>query len=177
MKVILVPQWLKRSLEYANLNLATVVDLKTLTTILSTEDVAKYLHLNEERSTYMSQGIANSFGGIHLSDLVIADVASDKHDKISNQLQYLRIKDKPTLEQAWLGRDVAEATGYSLSAQLVGNDTLIITPILGQAAADAKVDAIRFMDQLIGLWVSVSSLEVVATTPIFKEYLSLVKSV
>lgn len=173
MKVILVPQWLKRSLEYANLNLATVVDLKTLTTILSTEDVAKYLHLNEERS----QGIANSFGGIHLSDLVIADVASDKHDKISNQLQYLRIKDKPTLEQAWFGRDVAEATGYSLSAQLVGNDTLIITPILGQAAADAKDDAIRFMDQLIGLWVSVSSLEVVATTPIFKEYLSLVKSV
>lgn len=173
MKVILVPQWLKRSLEYANLNLATVVDLKTLTTILSTEDVAKYLHLNEERSTHM----ANSFDGIHLSDLVIADVASDKHDKISNQLQYLRIKDKPTLEQAWLGRDVAEATGYSLSAQLVGNDTLIITPILGQAAADAKDDAIRFMDQLIGLWVSVSSLEVVATTPIFKEYLSLVKSV
>jgi hypothetical protein len=177
MKVILVPQWLKRALEYANLNLSTVADLKTLTTILSTEDVAKYLHLNEERSTYVSQGIANSFGGIHLSDLVIADVASDKHDKISNQMHYLRIKEKPSLEQAWLGRDVAEATGYSLSAQLLGSDTLIITPILGQAAADAKDDALRFMDQLIGLWVSVASLEQVAPSQIFKEYLSLTKSV
>jgi hypothetical protein len=176
MKVILVPQWLKRSLEQANLNLSTVTDLKTLTTILSTEDVAKYLMLNEERATYLTKGVAQSFDGTGLFDLD-ASVASDKYDKISNQLQYLRIKDKPTLEEAWIGRDVAEASGYSLTAQLVGSDTLIITPILGQAAADAKADAARFMDQLIGLWVSVSSLELVATTPIFKEYLSLVKSV
>jgi hypothetical protein len=176
MKVILVPQWLKRSLEYANLNLATVMDLKTLTTILSTEDVAKYLMLNEDRATYLTKGVAQSFDGVSLygSD---SGVASDKLDKISNQLQYLRIKDKPSLEEAWIGRDVAEASGYSLSAQLVNNDTLIITPILGQAAADAKADAMKFMDQLIGLWVSVSSLEKVAPSPIFKEYLSLVKSV
>jgi hypothetical protein len=176
MKVILVPQWLKKALEHANLNLSTVADLKTLTTILSTEDVAKYLLLNEDRATYLTKGIASSFDGISLygSD---SGVASDKLDKIANQLQYLRIKDKPTLEEAWIGRDVAEASGYSLTAQLVGSDTLIITPILGQAAADAKADAARFMDQLIGLWISVSSLELVATTPIFKEYLSLVKSV
>lgn len=176
MKVILVPQWLKRSLEHANLNLATVTDYKTLASILSTEDVAKYLLLNEDRGNYVSKGVADSFAGIGIG--VMSDcVASDKYDKISNQLQYLRIKDKPTLEEAWIGRDVAEASGYSLSAQLVGSDTLIITPILGQAAADAKADAARFMDQLIGLWVSVSSLEVVATSPIFKEYLSLTKSV
>ena len=176
MKVILVPQWLKKALEHANLNLATVMDLKTLTTILSTEDVAKYLYLNQERANYVSKGIAQSFDGTGLFDLD-SSVASDKYDKISNQLQYLQIKEKPTLEEAWIGRDVAEASGYSLSAQLVNNDTLIITPILGQAAADAKADAMKFMDQLIGLWVSVSSLEMVAPSPIFKEYLSLVKSV
>lgn len=176
MKVILVPQWLKRSLEYANLNLATVADYKTLSTILSTEDVAKYLQLNADRGTYVSKGINDSFDGVYIGDFIDC-VASDKYDKISNQLQYLRIKDKPTLEQAWIGRDIAEASGYSLSAQLLGSDTLIITPILGQAAADARADAMKFMDQLIGLWVSVSSLEVVSPTPIFKEYLSLCKSV
>lgn len=176
MKVILVPQWLKRSLEYANLNLATCADLKTLSTILSTEDVAKYLQLNNRSDLYVSKGFAESFTGLGL-DLRFGDGASDKDAKINNQLAYLMMREMPTLEQAWIGRDVAEASGYSLSAQLLDNDTLIITPILGQAAADAKGDAMRFMDQLIGLWVSVTSLEMVATTPIFKEYLSLSKSV
>lgn len=174
MKVILVPQWLNKALEHANLNLATVVDFKTLLTILSTEDVAKYLHLNEERATYVSKGLADSFAGIAWYDL---STASDKYDKIDNQLRYLRIKDKPSLEQAWIGRDVAEATGYTLTTQLVSNDTLIITPILGQAAADAKGDAIKFMDQLIGLWASVTTLEAIAPTPFFKEYLGLLRGV
>lgn len=176
MKVILVPQWLKKALEYANLNLATCADLKTLSTILSTEDVAKYLQLNQRRDLYVSKGFAESFGTIGLYDLIDC-VASDKQSKIDNQLRYLMMKEMPTLEQAWIGRDVAEASGYSLSAQLLGNDTLIITPILGQAAADARSDAMRFMDQLIGLWVSVTSLEHVSQAPIFKEYLSLTKSV
>lgn len=176
MKVILVPQWLKRSLEYANLSLSTVTDYETLTTILSTEDVAKYLHLNQRRDLYLSKGFAESFEGVGLQ-VYFGEGASDKQQKIDNQLSYMSIKDAPTLEQAWIGRDVAEASGYSLSAQLIGNDTLIITPILGQAAADASADVLRFMDQVIGLWVSVTSLEVVAPSPIFKEYLSLCKSV
>ena len=176
MKVILVPQWLKKALEYANLNLSTVADFETLTTILSTEDVAKYLQLNQRKDVYISIGFADSFSGVGL-EIVFGTGASDKQDKIANQLAYLNMKDLPSVEMAWIGRDVADAAGYSLCAQLVGNDTLIITPILGQAAADAKSDAMRFMDQLIGLWVSVTSLEAVAPTPIFKEYLSLCKSV
>lgn len=176
MKVILVPQWLKRSLEYANLNLSTVTDYETLTTILSSEDVAKYVYLNQRRDLYLSKGCAESFDGVG-QQIYFGGGASDKQQKIDNHLTYLNVKEPASLEQAWLGRDVAEATGYSLSAQLVGSDTLIITPILGQAAADAREDALRFMDQLIGLWVSVASLELVATTPIFKEYLSLSKSV
>ena len=110
-------------------------------------------------------------------EIVFGTGASDKQDKIANQLAYLNMKDLPSVEMAWIGRDVADAAGYSLCAQLVGSDTLIITPILGQAAADAKSDAMRFMDQLIGLLVSVTSLEAVAPTQIFKEYLSLCKSV
>lgn len=176
MKVILVPQWLNKALEHANLNLATVTDFKTLSTILSSEDVAKYLLLNESRESYIGRAFSQSFEGIDCVDYLKC-VASDKYDKIMNQLSYLRIKAKPGLEEAWLGRDVAVTDGYTLSTQLVSNDMLIITPILGHAAADARSDAIKFMDQLIGLWASVTTLEAIAPTPFFKEYLSLLRGV
>lgn len=176
MKVILVPQWLKKALEYANLNLATATDLKTLSTILSTEDVAKYIQFNNRCDFYVSEACSATFSGLSQGDLN-GNVASDKHDKIANQLHYLNLKGLVSIDEGWLGRALAESEGYILSTQLVGSDTLIITPILGQAAADVKSDAIKFMDQLIGLWLSVTTLDQVASTPFFKAYLSLIKSV
>lgn len=173
MNVILVPQWLKRSLEYAKVDLSTVKDLDALIAILSPEDVAKYLDLNQRRSQIFTPAFAQAFPCPY--GIGPCAGSDNKQEKISYCLQYLSIK-PPTVVEAWFGRDDGSDVAYTLQSTMLGTDTLIITPILGQVGATALENGAALLDQIVGQWVIVEGLEKVACTSFFKEYLSSLKS-
>ncbi|MND25681.1 hypothetical protein D3C81_144390 [compost metagenome] len=174
MNVILVPQWLKRSLEYAKMDLSTVKDLDALIAILSPEDVAKYLHLQQNRGKLLSPAFEQAFPSPHY--LGPCAGSENKQEKISYCLQYLNVKNNTTVVDHWFGRDDGSNVEYTLEVTPLGADTLIITPMLGQAGATASENGSVLMDRIVGQWVIAEGLEKVAQTAFFKEYLLSIKS-
>jgi hypothetical protein len=174
MNVILVPQWLKRSLDYAKLDLSTVKDLDALIAILSPEDVAKYLDLQRNRGKLFSPAFEQSFPTPYWIGPCAG--SDNKEEKISYCLQYLSVKKPATVVELWFGRDDGSTVEYTLDVTPLGSDTLIITPMLGQAGASASENGAVLLDRIVGHWVIAEGLEKVAPTAFFKEYLLSIKS-
>jgi len=175
MRVVLVPLWLKKALEYAKVDLATVNDFHQLTAILSPEDVAKYVLLNEKREALFSRAFAETFPST--CTLLLCDPpkgSEDRYRKISQIVDYMRAKGVSSFnaDEAWLGRDDASNDEYTLTVQSVESDTLIVTPILGQMGESPYVNGETFLDELMTRWVIASGLVNVARSDFFREWLA-----
>lgn len=174
MNVVLVPLWLKRAMEYAKVNLTAVKDIHQLTAILSPEDVAKYILLNENREQWFGRAFASTFPSTCTWLDNPPAGSEDKYRKICDIVNFMRAKGPHsfTQEDAWLGRDDATNDQYSLTVISVESDTLIITPILGQMGESPVVNRDAYLDELMTRWVISEGLANVARTEFFKEYLS-----
>lgn len=168
MKIILLPQWVQRALEFNNLPLTEASNLEKLSTILSPNDVGYYAYINTITSEFLgTNSLALLNNGWDLPSEEWADRVRAK------MVSFDQRQGQNTIE-ALFGRYADEESTYSFTSEILANDTIIIIPVEQPNTISSKEREVlryTFYDRLIGQLLTIHSMEYLTGCEIFKDYL------
>lgn len=176
MKVVVVPEWLKRSLESNSRDLGDALEPEKLLDIISLDDVAFYLFLND-RSLHGSRpsGVFGDIFGTFTSAISMADIegkvpAKDRETLFSLTNSFIGA-DCPISVTRLFGPFVNESDlkqcGYEL--RVINRDVLAIVPnVMGEPSQTEQ----NLVDDLLYHLSTRVTFETLAGTPLFQRFLA-----
>lgn len=177
MKIVIIPEWLKKSLDNAKLDYDAVLSLKELLTILSLDDVSFYLYINDIKDSLIGE-IDFSFYRNHNFEEQLSTLNNDVADSIrslrlSRSVRPLADKKHALINQLVMDDD-NKSFGYSV--KLLNEDTIAIFPYLLNEEQGIK-NIINVLDDLIKTHLIVAPLEEVSKSKNFSKYVNLLSNV
>lgn len=177
MKVVILPMWLRKSLEFSKVELRYALSLEKLTTILSLDDVAFYLYVNSMFGNYVNEVDCSSLGRLDLLKDQGHKLSPEVKEQLSKLVDYYHIKPKAEKVPALLGTMEVdgdyESVKFGYKVELLNEEYLAVFPYLLDEGADTTRAALTFADDLVKHNLITTPFEVVATSQHFKHYITL----
>lgn len=165
MNFLYCPAEIRAALAAADADLKVLYSVDHLSSILSPEDVAFYIHCNIDSSKLIPAEVVQSLHNPMLGDDVVAALGSEKHQVMQRCLNdYCLGGNAPLLD----------LKDKRLSCDLMDENTILFThvPLAAGEASDATPEGARALhDRLIQQLVTFLPFEQVAAMPIFGSYL------
>ena len=181
MKIAIIPVWVRKALEASNKELHYATDLKTLSTILSLDDVAFYLSTNTMLHDFVTELDLSFFDKFHSAlDCGIPyfkELDEETSEALSRLYTHYMVRPPVSRAEAMFGRlsDVdSNVIGYSV--KLLDEETLAVLPHVLDEGADTTKAALHFADEVIKTHLITTPFETVASTQHFKKYIALLGS-
>lgn len=169
MNIILLPNWVEKALLSNTYNLVDVTKPHVLLSILSREDVAFYLYLNQNLNRWLPKELADTFetgndvlgfkAEIHIEhiDRLILGYSMSKTTSNKNTCELFDVLDAAIAE-----------SDIKFELKNLNEDTFVILP-----RKEDGVTHLGLCNDLLHLLVNRSSLELVSQTPLFKYMVAL----
>jgi hypothetical protein len=179
MKVVILPMWLRKSLEFSKIELRYALSLEKLTTILSLDDVAFYLYINSMSGEFVNEVGLSSFEPLNILEEQKHKLSEETLQQLTKLLDYYSYRPKADKVAALLGTleidGESESVKYGYKVELLDEDTLGVFPYILDEGADTTRAALTFADELIKHHLITTPFEVVAKTQHFKKYITLLE--
>lgn len=178
MKLILLPRWVESALRAQGMQLSmNIADIEALSTILSPDDVAFYVHINKARGHFIGQAINDTFSNPFVKyDTHPVDPKPGTWEACYEQHVYGA---KPDPQTVWfgsvLGFDAAETDVTAqpkLQADILSYDTLVIRPVQRTKGDAAEKDTMQTLhSRLLSLLYTQTSFEALASNALFSTWI------
>lgn len=173
MKIVLVPEWLEKAVESRGADKTDLLDIEKLSSIVSLDDVAFYLELNEQLSRWIPNAICQTFStgrrAVNYEYFEGTDMGGKVHDLRMGHAVTFRSTTRHTQELFGQLSDQFSPVEVSFVPVSLTYDTIALRPIrVGQTEKPhaALVDDLLYKlnDRL--------PFEALAQKPLFSHYLT-----
>lgn len=181
MNIVVLPEWLKRTMAFHHVPLTESCNLEKLVSILSPEDVAFYVNLNGYHQSIVVPGLSRDAFNMWCIDAIENIYKCEVLTSIKSPLNTLMLRSQLSAVTLTDGNEILtkllstdECTSYYLECQQVSEDTIVISPIKCDPSESFQLPMVRhsFYDRLIGLLSLTTKLEDLSQFEVFKMYLS-----
>lgn len=178
MKIVILPLWLQKALEFQKLELSKALSAEELLAILSMDDVAFYLHINSMVDKYITECSTDSFMNVFfMDDLSKSETVSvETQDKLNELIGYHAMRSNLSRSRALIG-ELCDEVKIGLKVELVADDTIGIIPYILDEDADITSAELNFVDELIKCHLITTPFEAVARSQHFKNYVARMSNV
>jgi len=169
MKIVLLPQWVKQSLEFANKPLTTALSLTELGAILSPDDVAFYYALNCDLTKPLPESVYQS-----LSPALLCDQPDQPFtDEFKKLVSTHQLASNTDLTGTWIGQLAEPGTRFAFTCDFLTDEAIAVSPYVLDDSDTQEAALVRFYERLIGQLCVAQPFEEVAQMEVFKAYLKL----
>lgn len=168
MKIVLLPQWVKQTLEFGSVPVTAALDLVKLSSILSLDDVAFYKHLQNRASDLLPDAVYQSLAVCGLSAPGL-----ESQPEYQQLLATHSMSVSESQHEMWLGPLADTTKLLGLTCDFLTDDVIAITAYTLPEGESAEVGLVSFYERLIGQLSMVHSFEAVAKMQLFHGYLKL----
>lgn len=174
MKLVIIPAWLERVVKENSLGINSCLDIKSLESILSKEDLAFYIFLNTHANKIFIQPIAETFS----NQVLLEKLSLEEREEYYNLMEQFAIKynETPRIPMCELLDKFDDCAvtmdQVEFNTCCVVDDTIVIT--LGKKVNEDHKTLYNLMDDLLTHLHRHMNFSQLVKTPLFKYFLQTV---
>lgn len=175
MKLAIIPLWLRKALDSANVEYSKVLSEKELVSILSLDDVAFYFYINEHLSDYFPDLALGDFKTVSFNESAI-----EEGERVFELMRFRDVRPLADHYHALIGGlqfADNERSGIAFNVKLLDDTTIGVFPYLLDEGACPIKASIHFLDELIKHHLITTPFNVVAKQRHFKKYITKLSNV